>query len=395
MQAFEFYSPTKILFGPKTEHMVGQQILELHGSRVTILYGSGHAVAAGLLERVIASIQDAGLEYLTLGGVHPNPYVEFAQECICKSLSFHTDFVLAIGGGSVIDTAKAVAAGIANPNTDLWDLWTRKATLTASTPIGVILTIPASGSESSSSAVLTHKQTGIKRGLSSELHRPRFAILNPELCASLSRRQIACGVVDILMHTMDRYFNPVTTNELTDEIAEGLMRTTIRNGRIALTTGADYQSMSELMWAGTLSHNDLTGLGGKKDFAPHQLGHELSAKFNCVHGETLSAIWESWACYVVAKNPKRFAQFGKNVWGIQPKSTDLDTAYEAIRVTNMFFRSLNMPTSLGELPNCGVLEDSVITDMSIRCTYYNERTIGTFQVLHQEDIKAIFQLANH
>lgn len=395
VRAFEFYSPTRILFGEDTEGQVGQRIRELGGTRVLVVCGGKSAAASGLLDRVVNSLAGAGLASQVLRGVRPNPRLSLAREGVRQALDFGADFVLAVGGGSVIDTAKAVADGAANPEIDLWDFWLRKAELTRSLPVGVILTIPAAGSECSDSSVLTNDQTREKRGFGSDLQRPRFAILNPALTATLPPCQVACGVVDIMMHTMDRYFNPCTDNELTDELAEGLLRTTIRNGRRALEQPGDLHAMGELMWAGSLSHNGLTGLGGVKDFAPHQLGHELSAMFDAAHGATLSAVWGSWARFCADTDPARFVRFGERVWGLcGAGESPAQGAGRAIGATEAFFRSLNMPTCLSEL-GCGVLGEETLRELAHRCTFYGARTIGTFRVLGEEDILAIYRLANH
>lgn len=395
MQAFEFYSPTRIVFGPDTEGEVGQQVTALGGCRVLVIYGGHSAVKSGLLDRVLSSLTQAGLIYQILGGVRPNPRLSLARQGVEQALSFGADFLLAVGGGSVIDTAKAIADGAANPGKDLWELWERKRPLTASLPVGVVLTIPAAGSESSDSAVLTNDDIKVKRGLSSPFHRPKFAILNPELTVTLPAYQVSCGIVDIMMHTMDRYFNPVTSNELTDEIAQGLLRSTIRNGRRALNLPGDYQAMSELMWAGSLSHNGLTGLGGVKDFAPHQLGHELSAMFDVAHGASLAAVWDSWARYCYPTNPARFAQFGVQVWGLEATGkSEVTLALEAIEATAAYFRCINMPTSFSDL-DCGILPGETLEDLAHRCTFQGSRTIGSFQILGYEDILAIYQMANH
>ncbi len=396
MQAFEFYSPTKMIFGPGTEEQAGQQVAQQGGTRVMVVYGGSSAVKSGLLDRVTASLEQAGLAYQCLGGVKPNPRLSFAREGVKKALEFKADFILAVGGGSVIDTAKAMADGAASPELDIWeDFWKKKTPVPHALPVGVVLTIPAAGSESSDSAVLTNDETREKRGLNSPFHRPRFAILDPELTFTLPRYQVACGIVDIMMHTMDRYFNPVTTNQLTDELAEGVLRNTIRNGRRAMEHPGDYQAMSELMWSGSLSHNGLTGLGNKADFAPHQLGHELSAMFDVAHGASLSAVWDSWARYCVDTNPARFAQFAQKVWGIDPAGKDVsELAMEGIEATRAFFASLDMPTCLSQL-ECGVQPEWVLEELAYRCAFQNTRTIGSFRVLDQKDILAIYRLANH
>lgn len=394
MQPFEFYSPTRIVFGPDTENQAGNLVRSHGGTKVLVVYGGQSAVKSGLLDRVLQSLTDAGLSHLTLGGVQPNPRLSLARKGVELAIREGVDFLLAVGGGSVIDTAKAIADGAANPDTDIWQFWMKKATVPASLPVGVVLTISAAGSESSDSAVLTNEETGEKRGLSTDLHRPRFAIMNPMLTATLPTYQLTCGIVDIMMHTLDRYFNPVTTNELTDEFAEGLLRTTIRNGRRALANPGDYQALSELMWCGSQSHNGLTGLGGKKCFAPHQLGHELSAMFDVAHGASLSAIWDSWARYSMDADPARFARYGEKVWGLSPDGkTAEELALEAIETTSAYFRELGMPTCFSTL-GCGVLKEEQIEELTHRCTFYGTRTIGTFKVLGREDIQAIYTLAN-
>ena len=395
LEAFEYYSPTYIIFGPDTESQAGRQAVRWGAHRVLVVYGGQSAVKSGLLSRILDSLEQAGLVYDTLGGVRPNPYLSLARQGVEKALAFQADFVLAVGGGSVIDTAKAIADGAASPGTDLWDLWERKVPVSAALPLGVVLTISASGSESSDSAVLTNDETMVKRGLSTPFHRPRFAIMDPQLTTTLPPYQVACGVVDIMMHTLDRYFNPITTNELTDEIAQGLLRTVIRNGPPAVKDPKNCHAMSELMWAGSLSHNGLTGLGGIMDFAPHQLGHELSAMFDVAHGASLSAIWDSWARYCCKTNPARFAQLGTQVWGLDGTGKEEEAfALEVIQTTSDFFRSLGMPTCFSQLA-CGVQTEDTLEELAHRCTFQGKRTIGSFQVLDYPDILAIYRLANH
>ena len=394
MQAFEFHTPTKVVFGPKTEEQVGQLVCSMGGSRVLVVYGGGSAVRSGLLDRVTASLEQAGLVWTALGGVQPNPLLGKAREGVKLALEFGADFVVAVGGGSTIDAAKAMADGAANPETDIWDFWTGKVPLEKSLPVGCVLTIPAAGSEMSHSSVLTNEENLVKRGLSNPCHRPAFAVMNPELTLTLPKVQVACGVVDIMMHTMDRYFNPVTTNELTDEIAEALLRTVIRCGKQAVAQ-PDYQNMSELMWAGSLSHNGLTGLGGKQDFATHQLGHELSAKFNVTHGASLSAVWGSWARYCMSTDVERFARFAVKVWGVQPDGlTQEELAHIGIQATENFFNAIDMPISFSQL-GIGVLDEETLEDLAVRCTFYGQRTIGTFRVLDRPEILDIYRMANH
>jgi alcohol dehydrogenase YqhD (iron-dependent ADH family) len=393
MHSFQYQIPTEIHFGKDTEGDAPELIRKYGGSRIMIVYGGGSVVRSGLLERVTTALDEAGLSYVTLGGVHPNPHLEFAREGVKKAIQEKVDFLLAIGGGSVIDTAKAIAHGTANPETDIWEFWQKKAELTKSMPVGVILTISAAGSETSDSAVLTNLESGQKRGLSTPLNRPVFAIMNPELTYTLPAFQIACGVADIMMHTMDRYFNPITDNQLTDEIAEALLRTVIENGRTAVIDSHDAKAMSELMWAGSLSHNGLTGLGGQKDFAPHQLGHELSARFDVAHGASLTAVWGSWARYVYRTNPARFAQFADRVWGIH-SSNELSASIAGIHATEEFFESIGMPTSFTRL-GIGIQTEETLRELARGCSYDHTRTVGTFQVLKEDDLYEIYKAANN
>ncbi len=392
MNSFTFQIPTEIVFGKDSEALTASLVRKYKGSRVMIVYGGGSAVRSGLLERICSQFDEAGLAYETLGGVHPNPHLDFAREGVKKAIGWGADFFLAVGGGSVIDTAKAMAIGTANPDTDLWKFWTKEETVTGSLPVGVILTIPAAGSETSDSAVLTNMENGAKRGLSTPFNRPAFAVMNPELTYTLPAYQAACGVVDIMMHTMDRYFNPVTDNQLTDEIAEALLRTAIHNGTIAVKNSHDYGAMSELMWCGSLSHNGLTGLGGRKDFAPHQLGHELSAMFDVAHGASLSAIWGSWARYVYKTDVARFARFAASVWGIRGASEEA-AAIAGIHAAEEYFTSLGMPISFSGL-GIGLQPDEVLHELALRCTYSRTRKVGTFQVLDEADLYEIYKAAN-
>ncbi len=387
MFGFTYYSPTEIVFGPETEALAGPLVRKWGGSRVLVVCGGHSARSSGLLDRVVQSLTQEGLACAVLEGVQPNPLLSTAQAGVEQARQFGADFLLGVGGGSVLDTAKAIADGAASPSTGLWDFWSRKTPLVQALPVGAVLTIPAAGSESSDSAVLTQDETQIKRGLSSPLHRPRFAVMNPELACTLPRYQVACGTVDIMMHTMDRYFSKPTGNELTDEIAQGLLRTVVRNGRRAFENPGDAQAMSELMWAGSLSHNGLTGLGAPNDFAPHQLGHVLSGKYGVAHGASLSAVWGSWARYCYETNPDRFVQFGREVWGV-------DGAMPAIEAAENYFRSLEMPVCLSEL-GVPVQDQAGLEDLAQRCTFDRTRTIGTFRILDYGDILQIYQLANH
>ena len=391
MESFVYHMPTEIRFGPGSEDGAAELVRKYGGRRVLVVYGGGSAVKSGLIGRLTAQLEAAGLTAVPFGGAQPNPRLAHAREGAALARAQDVDFILAVGGGSAIDTAKAIAHGAANPGVELWDFWLGKAALTRTTPVGVVLTIPAAGSETSDSAVLTNGDA--KRGLNSSFNRPVFAILDPRLAATLPKFQVACGVTDILMHTLDRYFNPVSDNETTDALAEALLRTVLRNGPAALENPGNLHAMSELMWCGSLSHNGLTGLGGKKDFAVHQLGHALSAKYDVAHGVSLSAVWPAWARYVAGSDGfRRFAQFARQVWAVD-EAGDEAAARLGIERQTAFFRSLGMPVSLPEL-GFGVLTDGDLADLAARCSYGHSRTIGSFRVLDEAAMAAVYRAAN-
>ena len=392
MQAFEYFVPTEIVFGAGSTEKLPELLKKRGLSHVLVVYGGASAKKSGLLDRVFRLLDKADVRYRSLGGVQPNPRVALAREGVQLALESGAELILAVGGGSVIDTCKAIAHGAANPGTDIWEFWKRRAPLTKSMPVGVVLTIPAAGSETSDSAVLTNAEAGEKRGLNTPFNRPAFAILDPLLAATLPVHQVACGVSDILMHTLDRYFNPVADNALTDELAEALLRVVLEYGPAAVRDAHDEKAMSEIMWAGSLSHNGLTGLGGKKDFATHQLGHALSEKFDVYHGDSLTAVWSSWARSVMDESPARFARFARNVWHVE-EADDTAAALAGIAKQEAFFQSIGMPVRLGEL-SCGKQDEAGLADLASRCSYGKTRTIGTFRVLDYEKILAIYRRAN-
>ena len=392
MRSFEFYAPTEVVFGAGSLEKLADKIKLYGGSRVLVVYGGGSAKRSGLLDRVFGILRGAGIAYDELGGVQPNPRVALVREGVVKAVEFGADLILAVGGGSTIDTCKAIAHGAANPEIDVWEFWKKRAELECSMPVGVVLTIPAAGSETSDSAVLTNEEESEKRGLNTRFNRPAFAIMDPALAATLPVRQVGCGVTDIMMHTLDRYFNRVTDNALTDELAEAVLRVVIRFGPAVCADPADEQAMSEIMWAGSLSHNGMTGLGGVKEFSVHQLGHALSEKFDVYHGESLAATWASWARYVMDANPARFARYARNVWGVE-EDDEQTAALAGIRATEDFFRSIGMPIRIDQLP-CGKQDEENLTDLALRCSYQKTRTIGAFKVLDYDDILAIYRAAN-
>jgi len=393
VRAFQYYMKTEVLFGADMTDRTADLVQKHGGSRVLVVYGGGSAVKSGLLDRICGQLQAAGIVYDTFGGVQPNPRLSHARKGVEKSLSMGADLILAVGGGSVIDTAKAIAHGTANPDVDIWEFWMKRAVVQKSLPVGVVLTIPAAGSETSDSAVLTNEETCSKRGLSTDYNRPAFAVLDPKLAATLSRYQVACGVTDIMMHTLDRYFNPAPDNEISDALAEALLRVVIDNGFDAMLEPDHPQYMSEIMWCGSLSHNGLTGLGGVKDFAVHQLGHALSAKYDVAHGASLSAVWGSWALTVAdADNYQRFARFARNVWEVREED-DRQAALIGIQKQVRYFQKLWMPTGISQL-GFGKLSDQEIEDLTDLCSYGYSRSIGSFKVLDADAIRAIYEQAN-
>ena len=395
MHGFEYFVPTEIVFGAGSTEKLPELLKKRGLSRVLVVYGGSSAKKSGLLDRVFRLLDEAGVQYRALGGVQPNPRAALAREGVQLALESGAELILAVGGGSVIDTCKAIAHGAANPGTDIWEFWKRRAPLTRSMPVGVVLTIPAAGSETSDSAVLTNAEAGEKRGLNTPFNRPAFAILDPLLAATLPVHQVACGVSDILMHTLDRYFNPVTDNALTDELAEALLRVVLEYGPAAVRDAHDETAMSEIMWAGSLSHNNLTGLGGVKDFSVHQFGHELSGMFDAAHGATLSVMWPQWARYVVDTDPARFAHYGEAVWRLTRKDgeSDRDLALRAIDTTEEFFRSIDMPTTFTEL-GIGVLSEEQLRELAERCTFFHTRVVGKFCPLDYDGILAVYRMAN-
>ena len=393
MRSFEYFAPTKVIFGKDSHLQIGDILKKENCHKVLFHYGGKSAVASGLIDEVSGYLTDAGIDFVTLGGVVPNPRLSKVREGIELCKKENVDFILAVGGGSVIDSAKAIGYGVANPWTDVWNFYLKTEVPTACLPIGVIPTIAASGSEMSNSSVITNEDGWLKRGAAKcDLCRPKFALMNPKLTYSLPQYQTESGCVDILMHTMERYFVNIETMEMTDSISESLMQTVIYNARILMREPDNYTARAEIMWAGSLSHNGLTGCGtGGGDWACHQLEHELGGLYDVTHGAGLAAIWGSWARYVYDVNPERFAQFATNVFDI-PCGLDFEkTALAGIEAMEDFFRSIKMPVSLHEL---GLdLDDQQIHELAFKCSYEDTRTIGVFKQLNMKDMEKIYTMA--
>ena len=315
MRDFTYYTPTKVVFGRGTENRVSELVKEFGGRKLLLHYGGGSVIRSGLLDRVKRILREEGIPYVCLGGVVPNPRLSLVYQGIELCRREGVDFILAVGGGSVIDSAKAIGYGVANEG-DVWDFFEKKRKAKGCLPLGVILTLSATGSEMSSSCVITKEEGWLKRGYGSDYARPGFAILNPELTMTLPEYQTSCGCTDIMMHTMERYFSAVGNMELTDRLAEGLLCTVMENARILLQEPDNYEARAEVMWAGSLAHNGLTGCGGDGgDWMPHKLEHEIGGMFDVAHGAGLAAVWGSWARYVYRDCLPRFKSFARKVPG--------------------------------------------------------------------------------
>ena len=331
------------------------------------------------------------MDYVSLGGVVPNPRLSLVYEGIELCKKEGVDFILAVGGGSVIDSSKAIGYGVANGG-DVWDFYDRKRTPQSCMPIGCVLTIAAAGSEMSNSSVITKEEGLIKRGCNSDVCRAKFAILNPELTMTLPPYQTSSGCADIMMHTMERYFNQSENMDITDSIAEGLMKTVKKHAVILMTEPDNYESRAEVMWASSLSHNGITGCGTDGgDWATHKMEHELGGMFDCAHGAGLAAIWASWARYVYKERVDRFAKFAVNVMGVEPQENDDVTALKGIEAMEEFYHSINMPTSIKEL-GIDVTEEQ-IQEMAEKCIVACGGFAGKVKKLYAEDVANIYRMA--
>lgn len=391
MENFQYYAPTKVVFGKGTEDQTGQLVAEQGCRKVLVHYGSGSVVRSGLLERIGRSLDEAGIAYVLLGGVVPNPRLSLVYEGIELCKKEKVDLILAVGGGSVIDSAKAIGYGVANGG-DVWDFYEKKRKAEGCLPIGVVLTIAAAGSEMSDSSVITNEDGWLKRGYSSNYARAKFAVMDPDITMTLPKYQTASGCVDIMMHTMERYFNRSDNMEMTDGISEHLIRTVMKNAKILMRKPDDYNARAEVMWAASLSHNGLTGCGTDGgDWASHQLEHELGGMFDVAHGAGIAAVWGSWARYVIDARAERFAQFAVNVMGVTPEGTDMETGLKGIEAMEEFFRALDMPVSIRDM---GIeLREEQMRELAEKCSHFGKRTIGCIRKLDKEDMYRIYKNA--
>lgn len=390
MATYKYYAPTEVVFGKDAENQVGVLVKKWGGSRVLVHYGGQSAIKSGLLDRVVKSLEEQNLSVVLLGGVVPNPRLSKVREGISLGRSQKIDFILAVGGGSVIDSSKAIGYGLANSG-DVWDFYAKKRIPQSCIPLGAVLTIAAAGSEMSNSSVITNEEGWLKRGCSSDLGRCKFAVMNPELTYSLPDYQTASGCTDIMMHTLERYFTNEERMDITDELAEGLLRSVIRNARILKDNPQDYIARANIMWSGSLSHNDLTHFGSNRgDWACHQLEHELGGMFDVAHGAGLAAVWGTWARYVCESNLPRFARYARHVWDIAEEN-DGKAAQKGIAATENFFREIGMPTSLTELGLNPTAEE--LDTLAFKCSFENTRTIGDIRKLGLTQIREIYEKA--
>ncbi len=387
MNNFVFQNTTKIIFGKDMEQQVGEETAK-YSKRVLLHYGSGSIKKYGMYDKVVASLNAQGIDFIELGGVKPNPRVDLVREGIDLCRKHGLNFILAVGGGSVIDSAKGIAVGVCYEG-DVWDFYGGNIGVHEAVPIGVVLTIPAAGSESSGSSVVTNEEGLLKRDVGSELLRPKFAILNPELTYTLPAYQTACGAADIMAHVMERYFTNTEHVDFTDRLCEATLKTIIQNVPIALADPSNYGARAEVMWAGTIAHNDLLGTGRDQDWASHMIEHELSGIYDVAHGAGLAVVFPAWMKYVYKLNVRRFAQFAVRVWDVEYNFAHPErTALEGIERIKQFFVSIGLPVTLEGLG----INDDRIEEMADKCTASDTKTAGGFMTLKKKDVAQILQI---
>ena len=392
MRDFVYYAPTEVVFGKESEEQVAGLVKKYGGHKVLVHYGGRSAKKSGLLDKIFALLRQGGVDFGELGGVVPNPRLSLVQKGIDLCRKEKVDFILAIGGGSVIDSSKAIACGVPFDG-NVWDIYMGKAEPASYLPVASVLTIPAAGSEMSDASVITNEDGDVKVGYSNPMSRPKFAIMNPVRTFTLPPYQTAAGVTDMMMHTMERYFSPEDDMDLTDALAEAVLRSMKENVYKVLADPEDYRARAQIMWGGSVAHNDLTGCGMTGDWATHQLEHELSGMFDVTHGAGLAAIWPSWARYVLKVNVSRFVRFAVNVMDVPNDFTDPEgTALRGIEAMERFYHSIGMPINIHELIGREITDEE-IKEMVRKCSREGTLTQGTFKVLYPKDMEAIYQMA--
>lgn len=390
MLNFKFYAPTEVYFGRDVEKSVGEEINKRGFKKVLIHYGGGSIKKAGILDTITQSLDREGISWIEFGGVEPNPKIGLIREGIELCRNQGVDIILAVGGGSVIDSAKSIALGLAN-NMDPWDMIIHGIKPEKSFPVGVVLTIASAGSEMSGSDVVTNPEGGLKRSINDDLLRPLFAFMNPEITFSVSKYQTACGIVDIMMHTLERYLTSDKEVDLTDRISEGLLVAVKEAGKVVMKEPDNYEARATLMWASSLSHNGLTGCGKFAPFPAHKIEHELSGMFDHIsHGAGLAVIYPAWSKYVYQYDVSKFCRFATNVWNIEMNFDHPErTALEGIEAMEEYFKSLGMPITLKELK---VGEES-IEEMADKCINYGKITLKSYIDLGKKEIMDIYKIA--
>ncbi|SDO36651.1 iron-containing alcohol dehydrogenase [Alkalicoccus daliensis] len=386
MENFVFQNGTKILFGKDEEHQTGIETAA-YGKNVLLHFGGGSIKKSGLYDTVVASLKEQDANIVELGGVKPNPSIDLVREGVSLCREHNIDIILAVGGGSVIDSAKAIGIG-AYHDGDAWDFFTGDAQVTDCLPIGVVLTIPAAGSETSGGSVITNEEGEYKRAVGHGTMRPAFAILNPVLTYTLPAYQTACGITDMSSHIFERYFTNEKNVDLTDRLCEATLKTIIQQAPLVLEDPENYAARAEIMWAGTIAHNDSLGVGRSEDWASHDIEHEVSGIYDIAHGAGLAIIFPAWMKYVYKHDVNRFAQFANRVWDVEIDLNDLEkTALEGIRKTEEFFSSIGMPVRLSEID----IDEKHFEEMAKKAT--DRGPLGGFVKLQDEDVKEIYQLA--
>ncbi len=388
MENFVFCNPTKIIFGRGTETKVGSEAAKI-SNKVLLHYGSGSIKSSGLYDKIVQSLQENNVEFVELAGVKPNPRLSLVYEGIRLCREQNVGLILAVGGGSPIDSAKAIAAGVKYDG-DVWDFFTGKATVKDALPLATILTIPAAGSEASTGCVITKEEGMLKRAFNSNHVYPRFSILNPELAFTLPPFQVACGVADIMAHLMERYFTNAYPVELTDRMIEGVLKTVINNAPTLLAEPQNYDAWAEVMWSGTVAHNNLLNTGRPGDWASHDIEHELSAQYDIAHGAGLAMVFPAWMKYVYKHDINRFVQFAVRVWNVEEDHFNREkTALAGIAKLEGFWSSLGLAVRL----SAASLDDTHFNIMAGKCTADDTRTVGNFVKLGQKDVVNIYTLA--
>ena len=393
MKDFIYYAPTEVVFGKSSEEHVAYMVKKYGGTKVLVHYGGQNTIRSGLLEKICTILSNDGIDFIKLGGVVPNPRLSLVHEGIATCLKEGVNFILAVGGGSVIDSGKAIAMGVANPDIEVWDYYLHKEKLTKALPVASVLTIPAAGSEMSESSVITNEDGDVKLGFSNDILRPKFAIMNPERTFTLPPYQTAAGVTDMMMHTMERYFTKDDDMDLTTDLAEAVLRRMKAAVFDVLKNPNDYRQRAQIMWGGSIAHWGLTGCGISDDWATHQLEHELSGMFDVTHGAGLAAVWPSWARYVMHENLSRFVRFAVNVMDVPNDFSDPEgTALKGIEAIERFYHAIGMPINIKELIGRDIT-DAEIKEMARKCSRNYTSTCGTLKVLEAKDMEAIYNMA--